>query len=265
MHPTEDGMKLIRNLSIQKKLVIIIMLTSSATLLFASGAFLVRDVLVFHHSLINNMSGLTQVIGMNSEGALVFNDRQTANDNLSALRTLPYVTHASIFDRNGNEFATYHRKNSKSTVSHLKKGTHYYKSVGGSEYLFLTQPIHSFNEMVGTVLIQYDVDEIIEKMREVGFIFVGIMILSFFVALLLSHRLQRVISSPILKLAHTAKVISSHKDYSVRAERDEDHNDEIGTLIDGFNEMIREVESREKELKQRKEMEIQQSRRYLEA
>jgi len=56
----------------------------------------------------------------------------------------------------------------------------------------------------------------------------------------LSRNLQHNISTPVLVLAKTAKVISEQRDYSVRAEKY--GNDELGLLTDAFNHMLSEAE-----------------------
>jgi len=62
------------------------------------------------------------------------------------------------------------------------------------------------------------------------------------VSFLLSSRLQRLISEPILRLVETMRTVSSGKNYSVRAVRSSD--DEVGALIDGFNQMLDEIGAR---------------------
>jgi signal transduction histidine kinase/ActR/RegA family two-component response regulator len=60
---------------------------------------------------------------------------------------------------------------------------------------------------------------------------------------ILASRLQGVISRPIFHLAQTAKVVSSQKNYAVRAVKESD--DELGNLIDGFNEMLSQIQERD--------------------
>jgi hypothetical protein len=79
------------------------------------------------------------------------------------------------------------------------------------------------------------------------------------IAFLFSSRLQRVISNPVLSLAHTAKVVSERKDYSLRAEKRTD--DEIGFLIDRFNEMLTQIEEHEKEIQEVNEQLVQSEQR----
>ena len=76
-------------------------------------------------------------------------------------------------------------------------------------------------------------------------------------ASLISIKLQKVISYPILSLAGTADRVSKQKDYSIRGEKQSE--DEIGLLIDSFNDMLSQIQKRdselEKEIKVRKRAE----------
>ncbi len=71
------------------------------------------------------------------------------------------------------------------------------------------------------------------------------MLASSLVALLVSSRLQRVISEPTLRLAEIASRVSTERDYSLRAARR--GNDEIGVLVDRFNEMMEQIQARTKD------------------
>ncbi|MDM8549027.1 CHASE sensor domain-containing protein [Desulfobacterales bacterium HSG2] len=257
-------MRFLQNLSIQRKLVLIIMLTSGVTLLLASVAFAIKDIIIFRHSLVASLSSMTQMIGMNSEGTLLFNDPCTAKENLGTLRGMPYVYAACIYDREGKVFATYVRNDITYDISLLeyRESGHYFKKFEGDDYLFLFQPILSDNEVIGTVFVKYDLEEMLSKMKEAGFIFAIIMLLAVLVALKLSSSLQRLISDPILKLTDTVKTVSKRKDYSVR-EICKCPRDEIGVLIDGFNEMLAEIEIQEEQLKRHRENEIRQHQQYL--
>jgi signal transduction histidine kinase/CheY-like chemotaxis protein len=62
----------------------------------------------------------------------------------------------------------------------------------------------------------------------------------------LAARLQRQISGPIVNLAHTMQRVSTEQDYSLRVERNAE--DEIGALIDGFNQMLAQIRHRDSRL-----------------
>ena len=73
---------------------------------------------------------------------------------------------------------------------------------------------------------------------------VGILLAAF----LLSSQLQRAISEPIKKLADTTRAVSVDRNYSVRAEKQ--NEDEVGQLIQGFNHMLDQIQLRDTELQE---------------
>ncbi len=79
-------------------------------------------------------------------------------------------------------------------------------------------------------------------------LFLGL-IVSVSVAWLLSRVLNRIFFKPIHDLAETARHINSRGDYSTRAQRI--YQDEVGQLVDSFNEMMAEVQAAENALRER--------------
>jgi signal transduction histidine kinase/CheY-like chemotaxis protein len=71
-------------------------------------------------------------------------------------------------------------------------------------------------------------------------------------ALLLSSRLLRSITRPIYNLAKATRTVCLHKEYSVTVSKEAD--DEIGDLIDGFNDMLSEIRNRDQVLRDAKEV-----------
>jgi methyl-accepting chemotaxis protein len=106
-------------------------------------------------------------------------------------------------------------------------------------------------EPIGAIYVESDLEEMRQRGTSylicVGVILVGCALLAF----LLSSRLQRVISAPLLRLATAAQVVSLEKDYSLRAVKDS--QDEIGRLIDSFNEMLGQIQHRDQELNRHRE------------
>ncbi|MGA1844317.1 MAG: ATP-binding protein [bacterium] len=238
-----------QSISIKRKLILIILLTSWITLLVASIAFIAKDIVTFRQAMVKDVTSIAQVVGMNSSGALVFNDPRTAENNLSALRSKPNVTFACIYDRDGTVFATFFGKDTGDafTPPPPQKTGHYFQK----GHLCLFQQILLEQEMIGTIFIQTDLSEIHSRIKQSGAI-VGIIIsVAFLLAMMLSFLLHRVVSEPVLNLAMIAKTISKERDYSIRAHKR--GQDEIGTLIDGFNEMLDEIQKRDNELESHRE------------
>jgi signal transduction histidine kinase len=67
------------------------------------------------------------------------------------------------------------------------------------------------------------------------------------VALAFAMRFQRIVAGPLTALASTASDISRRGDYSVRAQPI--GQDELGQLILAFNDMLRQIQRRDEELR----------------
>ncbi|PID73729.1 MAG: hypothetical protein CSB33_02160 [Desulfobacterales bacterium] len=233
----------ISTLSIKQKLVLIIMLTSTISLMLASVSFIFRDILSFQRNLVHNISVIARVVGMNSEGALAFYDRTTARRHLAAFSAHPGIRYACIYRANGDLFATYSAAGEDKRLPPAIRPT-------GHEFrdndLLLFQEIFVEKDRIATVFIQHDLKTIHHQFKEHLGIFAIIILIIFLVSLLLSSFLQGIISEPVMELAATARSICTDRDYTVRARKVSE--DEIGDLIDGFNEMLDEIQNRQKEL-----------------
>ena len=242
-------MRAFQNISIKWKLKLIIMLTSGIALLFASAALLYKDIISSRKTIRNDLTSLARVIGMNSIGAIVFNDQQTAENNLTALYTLPDIMLAAIYDQNGKVFAKYIHKDEvdQKSVPKLRQPGYYYEK----NYLMVFNPILHEQEIIGTICVKYDLKGTHRKTLESAAIFGIIVSVAFLIIWAVSSSLQQVISNPILSLTQIARVVSERKDFSVRAEKHA--NDEIGVLIDVFNDMLAAIQSRDQKLQEYRE------------
>ena len=229
--------------TIKRKLMLIIMLTCSVALLLACAAILVFEHAGTKQILKHNTQVMANVIGANSSAALSFKDQNAAKETLSALRAEPYVLSAILYTHDGQVFATYYRDGSKIMPP---------PPVGGEGHTFTATTLNLFHkiilegDVVGTVLIQSDLRLITDRLQTYLGIIAIVMVSSGVVAFLLSLRLQKLISGPILHLADTANSVASEKKYSIRAEKTS--NDEMGVLIDRFNEMLSGIEERDAKL-----------------
>jgi PAS domain S-box-containing protein len=88
---------------------------------------------------------------------------------------------------------------------------------------------------------------------------------STFAAFLLSSKLQRWLSEPILHLAKTARAVALDKNYALRAVKRS--QDELGMLTDDFNEMLTQIQQQDAALQaanERLEMRVEERTRELE-
>jgi len=195
----------------------------------------------------NKILGLftrADIIGYNCKAALVFDDPKDAGETLSALQAEPTVVFACIYDAQGKVFAAYQRQDLTEKIKPPEMQTDGYAVK--NDRIILFKDIKLDGETIGTINIQSDTSQISSVLiRHIG-IAMLIILLSSFIAFFLSSVLQRIISGPILSLADVANVVSQKKDYSTRATKQS--NDEVGLLIDAFNEMLEQIQQRESEL-----------------
>ena len=88
--------------SISDKFMRMTMLVSGIALLLAYVSFLVYDLYSLRQELIGSMATEANIVGANSVTALLFDDKQTAENTLSALRNAPQVRSALILRPDGS-------------------------------------------------------------------------------------------------------------------------------------------------------------------
>ncbi len=237
-------MQFLRDMSIGRKLIIIIVLTSAVTLLMACVAIGAYDILSFRRSMTLDLATLAEVVARNSTAALTFHDAKAAEDVLAALKAEPHVTAACIYDVDGKAFAKYIRDQADSTTvptSPQATGTHF-----ANGQLSEFRPIRFQGDLIGVVYIESDLGEVFARLQRYAGVIACVLLISSLVAFLLASKFQQVISTPIFELVRTIKQVSSQKDYSLR--HPVTSHDEIGVLIDGFNGMLARIEQRDAEL-----------------
>jgi signal transduction histidine kinase len=236
------------NLSIRHKLTIMMMALNIAALLAASAAFIAYDIHSFRSTLIAELYTLAEIIGNNSSAAIEFDDEQSAKEILSALRAKTHIVSAALFKTDGTRIAGYSRDTAQNNVKPdmpVMKAEGYHFSSGR---LSLTRDVFLKNKKIGAVGIESDLGEIYTRLKY-NLIVVAVIILVISTGVFLAaYLLQRSISDPILKLARTTQDVSKTQNYSVQVLKQSE--DEIGQLYDGFNLMMKQVQSRDLALRQ---------------
>jgi signal transduction histidine kinase/FixJ family two-component response regulator len=250
----------LQNLSIKGKLMLITMLTSSAALVLSSASFLIYDLISFRHLLTLDLMTQAQIIGYNSAAAMAFRDEAAATATLSALTAKEDIVAAVLYSPDGTIFAHYF-PNGTAHPSALPGRSQENGYLFEAGYLEVFREVTLNGERVGTLFLQSDQRQWTLRARRYSAI-VGIFVLiSGLFALLVSSQLQRLISRPILHLENAMRMVSTNKNYEVRATRF--YSDEIGRLIDGFNTMLSEIQHRDTAL-QRANDELKTRTRELE-
>jgi PAS domain S-box-containing protein len=230
-----------QDISIKRKLRLIIMVASTVALLLVSAGFVTYELVTFRQTMTRDLSTLAEVIGNESTSALSFEDQERAGEILGALKAKKHIVAAALYEANGHLLAQYQQTNfaENSLPAQPEKAG----SRVENNNLVLFQGIHLQGDLVGTVYLKSDMEEMSDRLRRYAAIILLFTLASTVVTYFLSSVLQRVISRPVFHLAETARTVSVDKNYSVRATKH--GNDELGQLIDGFNEMLSQIQERD--------------------
>jgi signal transduction histidine kinase/ActR/RegA family two-component response regulator len=237
-----SGSRFLRDLPIRQKLMAVVLLTTTAALLVAGIGLVAADFFLFRGYLERDLSTLARIVGDNSTASLEFNEPQSAKETLAALRERPHIVMACIYQTDGTVLASYSRSGSDTKCPAPTPG----RGVRWSRDVTISQPILLKGVEIGTLVIRYDLGEISERLWFYGTTVFGVLLASSLVAFLLSSKLRETIATPISQLAQATKSVAATKDYSIRAERYS--ADELGLLVDAFNEMLSGIQSRDTNL-----------------
>lgn len=230
-------------ISIKQKLIVIIIFTTAAALLLSGLGIVIADSILFHDFLRRDLSTFARIIAANTTAALAFDDQQAATETLSALREREHIVAACLYRANGSVLASFNR----SEGGRCPTPDELVEVRSSSDSITVSRPVMLRGARIGTLVLLYDVGEIWERVLLYGSTVLLVLLAASVIAFQLSSRFRTMIATPILDLARSTASVSQTRDYSIRAAKLS--NDEVGILVDAFNEMLSGIQSRDLELR----------------
>ncbi len=250
-----------RNLPLKRKLTWITMATSCVAMLLACLVFIAHEQVSFRQRVVNDLRITAELTGINATKGLEFHDVAAVEQALASLRAHPRILTACVYRLDGRPVAKYQRAEIFGVFQ--PPPVRAPGPVFDSEHLDLFTGIEWAGEPVGTIFIRSDLSEARERTWRYALSVTAVLVVCSLAAFLIASRLQGFISRPIAGLAQTVAIVAMQRNYSIRAiKRSED---EIGRLIDGFNEMLGQIQQRDTALQAaRNQLEIRVEQRTLE-
>jgi signal transduction histidine kinase len=241
-------MRIWSNQSISDKFMRMTMLVSGFALLLAYVSFLVYDLYSLRQELITSMATEANIMGANTVTALLFDDKQAAQNTLSALHNSPQVRAAVILRPDGSEFARYLRDPSIEfdLTNRLAPGETLRYWTKGRDIL-LGGRIQFQGGSVGSVYLVAETSDVARRAGRFGLISAGMLIICFAIALIATSAIRHLVTDPLTGLAKTAQIVTRERDYSVRA-KIPPSSDELSFLVQSFNEMLEQIQDRDRAL-----------------
>lgn len=236
-----------KNTTIKKKLEAIILITAAAVLLLSFLLFMIFEIVSAREDTATRLSTLATVLGANSSAAITYHDSKATAEILSTLASQDNVIWAGILI--GDEVLAEYKSTRFQGMSEAKRIQNALHEEDSS-YLFgqvkVDEPIVFDGEVIGDFHIIGDMSRAYTSLVQQAYLGLGILAVSMVLALMLSSRLQRVVSVPVGRLLKTMEKVAVERDFSCRTENLS--NDELGTLIDGFNSMLDRIQSYDQKL-----------------
>ena len=242
-----------QHISIRNKLMLIIMLISTVVVLITTSAITMLGYYSMKQNMLDDLEFTAASVGTRNSAALLFGDVERAEENLRFFSNNTAVVRACLYSTDGELFARYIRSSDVEECEHPTQqhiGFH-------NEHLLVFQDIVRMGDKIGQIVIESDLQQLHAFIRQQIIIAFGVIISVLFISYLMSMWLQRTISRPVLALSETAYKVSQDRDYSVRAPQygkpSASSRNELLVLIDSFNTMLSEIESRDSTLRQKNE------------
>ncbi len=234
-------MTLWRHLSVGAKLTGVVMCTCVAALLIAGASVVTYALTSSQGQLTDHLVNVADLIGASSSAAVQFRDSLGAERALTQFKGKG--VDAARIDLAGQPFAHYGRS-PNAIPAGFPVGE--VRVIDG--HVIVSRPILLDDVRIGSIVVEGSLASARARiLRHVG-ILAAVMALACGVAYLLSRGLQRTISGPIMHLMEVTAAVSRDRNYAIRAVRETD--DELGQLVDRFNDMLEQIGRRDQDLRE---------------
>ncbi|MCW8933576.1 MAG: ATP-binding protein [Gammaproteobacteria bacterium] len=236
-----------KNTSIKRKLQAIILLTATIVLLLSFTLLIIVEIATSRDDTADQLHTLATVLSANSSAAITYRDQFATAEILSTLSSQKNIIWAGIIIDN-NILAEYQSPKFKKLTAKKQKAITQSQTQTSllSGTVSANELIKFDNEIIGNFHIVGDMSQAQAVITKQIYILLVIFIISMIIAILLSNRLQRIVSIPVKRLLNTMETVATNRDFSCRAEPMS--NDELGTLVNGFNSMLDQIQVYDKKI-----------------
>lgn len=222
---------------IKQKLTILFAGTSSLALLGAGLVLWIYESRTYRDAMAREMKTMSAMLSDSSAAALAFHDRRAAAETLALMRAEPRVLAVCLYAIDGSSVAG----GTREYPCPANPGRERAGFEAGRFIVVETPRLEGQPE--GRLWLCADLSELSARLHNLAWTFLAVTVGAVLLAIAISAFLQRLISRPILNLTAIAKQVSENRDYSIRATHTA--GDELGTLVDRFNEMMDQIHQRD--------------------
>jgi two-component system sensor histidine kinase/response regulator len=240
-------MQWISNLSLGWKLRVMVIYAAAVAVLIVSVLQVSGEAVTLQQNFSKHLLTLATAVSENAAAPLKSSDRARARNVLGSLRAESDIRAVTLYDATGNVFVR--RAFDAGEVNGPEHALEHAAAIqfDSPTRVSFQVPVMSDGVRIGTLQGDAELNRIYALLPGAA-IYLGLgLLLAVLVAYVLSIHLQRMISVPVHDLAQVAHSVSEGKKFSIRARKHT--QDEFGTLVDGFNGMLSELERRDLNLR----------------
>ncbi|ADM08537.1 Hybrid sensory histidine kinase [Parvularcula bermudensis HTCC2503] len=205
---------------------------------------LVYEGTSFRRDLLRERMDLARVTAANVSAAVLFDDRATINENLSALSQLPDLMAAKVWSVRGEPLGGYIEQ-TDTAIKPLTRGTTPV-SIVSWEQVTVQVPISVDQEIIGYVQLVSSLDRLGFTVKRYLQIVGAVSLVGMAGAFILARLTAQGLIQPIHSLIMTMQQVQRDRNYRLRVEGLS--NDESGQLAAAFNDMLDEIQRRDENL-----------------
>jgi PAS domain S-box-containing protein len=227
----------LKNVTIQSKLVLIIVTISTVSLLLAATLFTLVQLREYRLSMVESLTSTANITAKNVQAAILFENEDDANKILSEFSNDSRILTAAIYTTEKQLFASYDiGKENIAKFYDFSAENESYQFENDLFHLYQPISIHGAENIIGYVYLKTNLNSIKQQLVQNILVTTIIVFSVLIITILLTSKLQKIISNPILELSKATQTIKNEKNYGIRVERDDYL--EIQQLCDGFNSML---------------------------
>jgi len=231
-------MRLLGKLSFKHKLMLRIWLSFCVVWVVAFAGLTCHEVFASRAALRERLQMLSDLVRFGAARALSLNDTTLADQVFSTARSSGDIVAGCLLTANGSVIGRFQHEGFQFSLPPPRPDGLSFEN----GHFFLYQRITFKGRVVGTVCLQSGqiISERLRQYTKIGLVLMG---LCSVITLGLSAWMQQLLAGPILALARAARSVAKNKNYALRVPNHS--HDELGELIEDFNEMLGQIQAQD--------------------
>ncbi|WP_332747176.1 hybrid sensor histidine kinase/response regulator [Hydrogenophaga sp.] len=233
-----------RPTSLHQQLMRASMLTTFVAILLSAGALLAYELTIYRNAWVADLRTQAELIARSTAAALEVKDNKAARENLLTLKSQPRIQAAAVYGANG-ELIAVHTTDPSAVWARMAVDLPTWGPRFRGATLEMTQPIERDGTRLGTLYLKARHD-VWSRLSDFAWIVLVVSALSLALAFYLFGRLRKRATAPLEKMTDIAQEVIESHNWALRAP--ETHYKDLGVLVNAFNRMLSECETRTREL-----------------